>query len=248
MKSPISVVIIALNEAANISQCVTKAALISDDIIVVDSGSTDATVTLAEAAGAKVHQMQWQGYSSTKNEANTLTRHDWILSLDADEILSEELIASIQECTLEEKTVYLLSRLNNYCGHWIRHSNWYPDYVYRLFDRRFCRWQGEFVHEKLNFPADFNLIKLKGDLLHYTYRTAEEHYRKIERYAELSAREKLAKGKNSSPLKLLILPFFKFISVYIFHLGILDGAAGYQIARREAYYVRRRNEWMQTLK
>lgn len=244
MELPISVVIIALNEAHNISACVTAARHVSGDVLVLDSGSTDHTAALAETAGARVVQQEWLGYAQTKNAGNLLAKHDWILSLDADEVLSDELIASLKTLKKSSSEVYSFNRLNNYCGTWIRHSNWYPDYVMRLFDRRRCSWQGDFVHETLNYPKEMKVVRLKGDLLHYTYRTAADHYRKLEKYAQLSARERIKKGRKAAKWKVALLPPLKFLTVYIFHRGFLDGRAGFDIARREAKYIRRRNEWM----
>ncbi len=248
MKPPISTVIITLNEARNVVACIQAASLVSEEIIVLDSGSADDTVVLAENAGARVIQQDWLGYSQTKNIGNQQTSHDWILSLDADEVLSPELIDAIQHCAYEPDTVYLLNRLNNYCGHWVRYCNWYPDYVYRLFPKKDCEWEGQFVHEKLSYPTHFKVKKLSGHLLHYTYRTPEEHLAKIERYARLSAEDKISRGKNLNLLKRWFSPLFRFINVYLIHLGFLDGKTGFQIARREAYYVKRRNEWILTMK
>ena len=244
MKHPISVVIITLNEAKNIVACITAAKQVSDDILVIDSGSMDGTVGLAQRAGARVIDHVWLGFAQTKNWGNQMAKHDWILSLDADEVLSGELIQTLHNIEFASDNVYSFNRFNNYCGHWIKHCNWYPDYVNRLFDRKYCAWAGEFVHEKLIYPTGYQLIKLSGELLHYTYRTAEEHYRKLEKYAFLSAQDRLQKGKKSSKWKIRVLPILKFLAVYFFHLGILDGTAGFNIAWREAWYVRRRNEWM----
>lgn len=247
MKPAISTVIITLNEAQNIGACIKAAVQVSEEIIVLDSGSTDNTLEIAAKLGAKVIHQNWMGYSETKNIGNRMASNDWVLSLDADEVLSPELIDSIKCCTFDEDTVYLLGRLNNYCGHWVRHSNWYPDYVYRLFPKNKCKWEGQFVHEKLHFPPHFTTKKLNGHLLHFTYRTAEEHLKKIEKYARLSAEDRIRRGKTTNQFLKNILPAFRFINVYLIHLGFLDGKTGFQIARREALYVKKRNEWILTL-
>ena len=235
-----SVVVITLNEAANIEACLKPLFLVSDDIVVVDAFSTDGTPAMAEALGARVVQSEWLGYSQNKNLGNQAARHDWILSIDADEVLSEELIQTLQQLTPQPNTVYELDRLTNYCGKWIRHSGWYPDWKVRLFDRRSVQWRGDFVHETLAVPADFKIVRVKGKLLHYSYKSREDHLQRVDRYAALGAKDLFARGKRATFFKWCLSPLFRFLRTYIFHLGFLDGKEGWVIAWSGARLVRRK--------
>jgi glycosyltransferase involved in cell wall biosynthesis len=226
----LSVVIITFNEEKNIGRCLESVRDVADDIIVVDSFSTDATESICKKYGVNFIQRKWEGYSGTKNYANSQAKYDWILSMDADEALSEELKNSILEIRKQDKQkVFKFNRLTNYCGKFIKHCGWYPDTKVRIFDRRTTRWEGT-IHEKL-VVNEGTPQQLKGDCLHYSYYTIEEHYRQSDKFSTLSAESLYAKGKSASLLKLWFSPIIKFISTYFFKLGILDGNAGYTVCK-----------------
>lgn len=234
--SRISAVIITYNESRNIARCIHSLLPVADEILVSDSFSTDDTVRIAETLGATVVHYPFTGYGATKNNANSLAKHDWILSIDADEVLDEKLIKSIQniKVSLRQQTVYECQRLNNYCGQWIKHGGWYPDKKVRLFNRNAIKWTLTEVHETLEIPTGYSTILLNGKLLHYSYETVESHLNKIENYSTRGAEEALKKGKEASFVKVYLSPVFRFVRDYIFKLGILDGACGFTIARLTA--------------
>jgi glycosyltransferase involved in cell wall biosynthesis len=231
----LSVVIITHNEERNIARCIASVRALSDDIVVVDSGSTDRTVAIASGMGARVSHHPWAGYSAQKNYANALARHDHILSLDADEALSPELTRSIQEAGAAGWSgAYSFHRLTNYCGHWVRHGGWYPDTKVRIFPKAGTRWTGEHVHETLELAPGTPVTLLKGDLLHWSYHTLKDHEQRIERYSDLHAQKLLAEGRRAGWIKRRLSPVVKFIQGYLLQLGLLDGTAGWHIARLSA--------------
>lgn len=236
----ISAVVITLNEASNIEACVKALRQVTDDVVIVDAYSADGTPALAEALGARVVQTEWVGYSHNKNLGNQAARHDWILSIDADEALSEELIQSLKALQPQAGAVYELDRLTNYCGKWIRHSGWYPDWKVRLFDRREVRWQGDYVHETLAVPKGFRTVRLKGKLLHYSYKTRSDHWQRIERYAALAAQEMHARGKRATWVKLYLSPAMRFLRTLLLNQAFLDGWAGWVISWSGARLVYRK--------
>lgn len=231
----LSVVIITLNEERNIGRCLESIQGIADDIVVVDSFSSDQTENICKKYSLNFIQRKWEGYSSTKNFANTQAKHDWILSLDADEALSDELKRSILE--LKKKEVFAtctFNRLTNYCGSWIKHCGWYPDKKLRIFDRRITSWKGD-IHEELVHNKPVSTIHLAGDCLHYSYYTVEEHYKQADKFSTLSAANMFAKGKSSSGFQANVRAAAKFLRNYIFKLGFLDGGKGYVVCRITAY-------------
>lgn len=232
---PLSVVIITFNEEKNIERCLDSIQDIADDIVVVDSFSTDRTEEICNKYKLNFVQCKWEGYALTKNFANQLAKHDWVLSLDADEALSEELKLSILKLKKENQLVTAnFNRLTNYCGHWIKHCGWYPDVKVRLFDRRTTLWKG-IIHEELKFSNEVPIIHLSGDCLHYSYYTIEQHYKQADKFTTLAAQDLFEQGKNAAVLKLIFSPFVKFLRDYIFNLGFLDGSAGYTVCRISAY-------------
>ncbi len=237
---PISAVIITNNESENIVRTLKALQQVTDDIVVVDSGSTDDTMDLATAMGASVFAYGWKGYAQNKNFCNSQCQHEWILSIDADEVLSDELIQSIQSIDLQDDTIYLLDRITNFCGTWIRYCGWYPDWKPRLFQRGKVQWQGDFVHETLAIPSHFKKEKLQGKLYHYSFKSLDDHLERLERYADLSAQELYAKGKKASFFLLTFSPLWRFFKTYILKLGFLDGKNGYLISQRNAYMVRQK--------
>lgn len=237
----ISIVIITYNEEKKIAECLKAVQQISSDIVVVDSFSQDNTVNICQQMGAKVIQQKWLGYSAQKNLGNRHAKNDWILSLDADEILSTSFIQNIKNISLEnEKTIYQINRLNNYCGQWIKHSGWYPEWRSRLFHKQYVEWNNELVHEDLHIinPKDkknFYFKQLKGDVLHYSMQSKEEHLEKIEHYAHLQVQKLQSKGKKAHFIKRFLSPLARFIGNYLLKLGFLDGKMGWQIATLSAY-------------
>ncbi len=232
MKNNLSIVIITLNEERNVPRLLESVKGLTDDIVVVDSGSVDATVQLCMEKGARVVTRKWEGYAATKNFANSLAKYPWILSLDADEALSPRLRQSIEDqlgMEWPENRVFSFNRLANYCGKWIRYGGWYPDRKIRIWHRDFGRWEGK-VHEKLSFRSAPEVVHLKGDLLHYSYYQVSEHRERAAKYASLHAEAMHAKGKKARSLKLLGGPVVRFIKDYFLRGGILDGRAGLTIA------------------
>jgi glycosyltransferase involved in cell wall biosynthesis len=226
----LSVVIITFNEEKNIGRCLASLDGIADDIVVLDSFSSDATEAICKQYQVNFIQRNWEGYSASKNFANAQAKYNWILSLDADEALSDELKGSILEIKKKEQALpYKFNRLTNYCGKWIRHCGWYPDTKLRIFDRRTTQWEG-MIHEKL-VVREGTPLQLKGDCLHYSYYTIEEHYRQTDKFSTLSAKSLYARGRKASLLKMLFSPVIKFISCFIFKLGFLDGNAGYTVCK-----------------
>ncbi|MCB0643602.1 MAG: glycosyltransferase family 2 protein, partial [Phaeodactylibacter sp.] len=157
------------------------------------------------------------------------------------------LIDSLRQLQLQENTVYALDRFTNYCGTWVRHSGWYPDWKVRLFDRRRVQWQGDFVHETLLIPAEFKEVRLFGKLLHYSYRSSEDHWQRIERYARLSAEKLFHRGKKPSPVKKYVSPAARFLRTFFLKKGFLDGKVGWRLSRRNAYMVRRKYQILEEL-
>jgi len=239
-QSPITAVVITHNVADTIGACVAALRKVCDEVLLLDTNSTDGTIEICERLGAAVVQQEWHGFAKTKNIGNQLAKHDWILSIDADEVLSDELIAQLQNLHPEPCKVYALDRITSYCGQWIRHSGWYPDWKVRLFHRKQVEWQGDFVHETLRIPADFQELRLTGKLFHYSYKDSDDHLRRIEKYARLAAEEQFAKGKKPNFVKLWLSPPARFIRTYFLKMGFLDGKAGWVLSWRNAKMVRLR--------
>lgn len=242
-----SAVVISHNEARTIGNCVEALRKVCDEVVVLDSQSTDGTIGICEKLGAKVVQQDWLGYSQTKNLGNQMASNDWILSIDSDEVLSDELIETLKNLKPETTKVYALDRITEYEGKWVRHSGWYPEWKVRLFDRREVMWQGDFVHETLHIPADYQVVRLKGKLFHYSFKDADDHLRRLEKYARLGAEEQFAAGKKVTFLKRYFSPAFRFIRGFLLKKGFLDGKIGWQICSREAAMVRRRYQILDEL-
>jgi glycosyltransferase involved in cell wall biosynthesis len=234
----ISAVIITLNEERNLPRALESLSSVADEIAVVDSGSTDRTREIAEAAGARFIAHPWEGYAAQKNFAAAQAQYDWVLSLDADEALSPELAAELERLKQTgpgDAAGFTMPRLARFHGRWIRHSGWYPDPKLRLYDRRRGRWVGRYVHERV--VVDGPVRPLAGDLLHYPGDLREEQLRSVDRYTTLAARQAFEEGERLALLKLALYPGWKFVESYIVRLGFLDGGAGYLIARMAGHYV-----------
>lgn len=231
----LSAVIITYNEESNIGRCLQSLVGIADEIIIVDSASTDNTCSIAEQYGARIIQHPFAGFAAQKNLAAQAATHNWVLSLDADEVLSEELKSAILQVKSNAAyDAYFLKRSTNFCGTFIRHGSWYPDKQCRLWDKTKGDWQGT-IHEKWRLFEPYKKYgTLSGDLLHYSFNSISDYLNMTERYTTLSAQEALQKGKNVSLLKLILGPKFKFIQDYIIRLGFLDGYAGYVAYRLAA--------------
>lgn len=231
----ISAVIITLNEERNIARCIESLGDIAEEIIVLDSFSTDKTEEICKEYDVKFVQRKWEGYAASKNYLNGLAQFDYILSLDADEALDAELRSEIlQVKSKPNPQLYQVNRLTNYCGKWIRHSGWYPDIKTRLFPKENSYWDGEYVHEELVTPDDLETTLLNGHLEHYSYYSFEDHRARADKYSRLTAQKMNAKGKTASFLKPYLSAVVRFISMYIFKAGFLDGRMGFKIAQISA--------------
>jgi glycosyltransferase involved in cell wall biosynthesis len=232
----ISATIITFNEEHNIARAI-KSLRFADEIVVVDSESTDRTVEIARELTDRVFVRPWPGYSAQKNFAAEQAANDWIFSIDADEEISEPLLREIERLKQgpdRGAAGFRMARLTFYLGRWIRHSGWYPDYKLRLYDRRRGRWEGEYVHEELVVEGSTEI--LNGDILHYTVRDAAEHHSRLQRYTSLAAQQDHARGKQASIALIIFSPAAAFIRSYLLKLGFLDGVQGLIIARFAAHY------------
>ncbi|MBI1889896.1 MAG: glycosyltransferase family 2 protein [Burkholderiales bacterium] len=226
----LSVIIITLNEAANLADCLASLADIATEVVVVDSGSTDNTLDIAYTAGAKIIQNKtWPGFGPQKNIALDAATGDWILSLDADERLTEELRRQIRAATQSGQfDAFEMPRLSYFCGKPVRHCGWYPDYIVRLVKRGTARFSDKLVHESL-VPSG-PVGRLDTPLLHYSYRTREDVERKVRSYSDAGAKQLFARGKKTSQAQALIHGAWAFLRTYVFQAGFLDGMTGWHIA------------------
>jgi glycosyltransferase involved in cell wall biosynthesis len=235
---PLSVVIITFNEEQNIARCIHSVQSLANEIIVLDSYSTDRTVDIARSLGAIIYKEKFRGYISQKNLAMQFASNNYILSLDADEALDEQLAASILR---EKKSLlhraYSMNRCTNYCGHYIRHGLWYPDNKIRLFDRRIAKWGGLNPHDKIILEQGFPVSHLEGDILHYSFSTIDDHVWQNNRLSAIAATSLYNTGSKSSWFKMLVRPAWAFINGYLFRMGFLDGTDGFTIAINTAHQV-----------
>jgi len=231
----LSATIVTLNEAVNIERAIRSLSF-ADEILVVDSGSTDGTQAIAGSLGARVIEQPWLGYAGQKNFAAEQAAHDWILSLDADEevspALAQEIVALMQSGP--QASGYHFPRLARYLGGWIHHSGWYPDRKVRLYDRRRGRWTGDYVHESVRI--DGANAALNGDLLHFTCDSLTQHLGTLDSYTALAAQELASRGTPVSLRRLTIDPAWTFVRTLIIQRGFLDGTRGLTIAWMAALY------------
>ena len=235
--SSLSVVLIVKNEASILSDCLATVDW-ADELVIVDAGSTDATIDIAKKHTDKVFvESDWQGYGVQRQRAQSYATGDWVLMLDADEQITKELQQSIQKVVAvnNQDKVYALPRLSWVFGRFIRHCGWYPDYVIRLYPRNKAAYGDDKVHEKLIFPETMNVEKLKGDLLHFTYRDMEHYLVKSASYAAAWADQRYAKGKRVSLLQGTLHALTCFIRMYIVRLGFLDGRQGLLLSLLSAH-------------
>jgi glycosyltransferase involved in cell wall biosynthesis len=236
----LSAVIIAYNEADRIADCIRSVSF-CDEVLVVDSHSTDRTRELAAELGARVIERDWPGYRSQKEFAMRAAKFEWVLCLDADEVVTPRLRAEIE--TLRSQGFpshdgWSMPRALNYFGKFLRHGLTYPDRHMRLLNRQRGGWRGEEIHEYLEVSGSVG--RLQGDLEHYAYRSLNHQIGKLERYADLMARARHARGQRSGMFKVLFRPVWRFFSGYVLRLGFLDGWRGMTLSLIEANYVRQK--------
>lgn len=231
----ISATIITYNEERNLPRAI-ESLRCADEVLVVDSGSSDRTVELAEKLGARVIESPWLGYAKQKNLAAERASYDWILSIDADESLSEALEGEIWHLkkTEPDSDAYTMPRMARYLGRWIRHSGWYPDRKVRLYHRAKAHWEGDFVHESLKVTG--SLGHLQGNLLHFTCESLAEHIKTMDRYTTLAAEQLVETGQPVSWARLICEPPWTFFQTYVLKAGFLDGVEGLAIANMAALY------------
>jgi len=233
---PVSVTIITRNEAAHIAAALASVAW-ADERIVVDSGSTDDTVHIARAHGARVETRPWEGYSSQKNYAASLATHDWILSVDADERVSDPLAAEIRQVLNEpsSRRGYRIPRVAFYLGRWIRSTDWWPDWQLRLYDRRRGSWSRVHVHESVRLSGPVG--RLRGELQHYPYATVADHLETIDRYTTIAARELYENGRHAGFSRIAVHPALALARNYVLRGGFCQGTAGLIVSLLNSYYV-----------
>lgn len=232
----ITATIVTLNEERNLARALDSLDCV-DEIVVVDSGSIDGTREIACRYGARFIEHAWPGFAAQKNFAAEQAGHDWILSLDADEALTEGLSAEITRLKQggPEAQAYRMPRRAQYLGRWIRHSGWYPDYKVRLYNRRHARWAGEYVHESVQVEGSVGT--LGQDLLHYTCDSLSQHLRTLDRYTTLAAAELRDRGRRAGIPRLLLSPPWTFFRTFVLQQGFRDGWQGLVISVMAAWYV-----------
>lgn len=233
---PLSVVIISFNEEHNIARCLQSVKDIADEILVVDSFSTDNTRQICESFGARVIEHAFEGHIAQKNFARLQAAFPHQLSLDADEALSEMLSESIREAKNRwNHDGYAMNRLTNYCGKWIKHCGWYPDTKLRLYDSRKGSWGGDDPHDKIIMQPGTSTGFLEGDILHYSYYTLDDHYRQVHYFTDILSKSQFLRGKKAGLPVMVLSPVVKFLRDYFLHLGFLDGREGFTICRISAW-------------
>lgn len=224
MPESLSVSIITRNAARHLAACL-ESVKFADDIVVVDSGSDDATIEIARRYGARVFYQEWLGYGRQKRFAVMQARHAWVLCLDADEHVSDRLRTSIQSELMAPKfSAYRMARCNRFMGRWLKHGEGYPDWSLRLFQREHANWSEDSIHEQVITHAPIGT--LRGDLLHESESGIADYLDKQNRYTSLQAQALHARGKRTDPIKMLLSPLFRFLKFYFLRLGFLDGVAG----------------------
>src|SRR5437870_2071848 len=232
----LSVAVITKNEATDIADALQSVAW-ADELIVVDSGSTDGTPSIARRFTERVIAHEWPGYIAQKNYAASIASHEWILSLDADERVTPALAAEIQAlmATPPPRPAYRVPRVTWHLGKWIRSTDWYPDYQTRLYDRRRAKWTGKYVHEAVT--ADGSIGRLAGEFQHYAFRDLADHLETIDRYTTYAARQMHESGRRAGLLQIAGHPPLAFLRNYLAHGGFRDGVQGLVISAMNSYYV-----------
>ncbi|MDG2505803.1 MAG: glycosyltransferase family 2 protein [Crocinitomicaceae bacterium] len=231
----VTAAIITLNEEKNLERCLKALKQCVDEIVVLDSFSTDKTAEICAAYKVTFIQKNWLGYAQSKNELNKSINSSYILSIDADEVPDQELIDDLNRIKAEGLDgIYQVNRKTNYCGKWIYHCGWYPEFKLRLFPKKGVKWEGDFVHETLSFPKSLTVNKLNGHLEHFSYHNESEHRIKAFQYADLSVQKYLKEKKKTYFLQPVLSALAKFLSIYVFKRGFLDGRSGWVIAKISA--------------
>ena len=229
-------VIITFNEERNIERCIKSLQAVCDHIIVLDSFSTDATEEICRSHGVTFVQHAFDGHIQQKNRALNMAETEWVLSLDADEALTPELSEAILKVKKSPTAkAYSFNRLTNYCGNWVKHCGWYPDTKTRLVQKALAHWTGVNPHDRLELIEPGTVIHLKGDLLHYSYYTKQDHFKQIDYFGKIAANELFQQGKNISIPLLYLKVCNQFVKSFWIKLGILDGKTGFLISIRSAY-------------
>ena len=234
--TPISATIITFNEEKNIARCIDSVKPVADDIVVVDSFSTDATERICLEKKVRFIRHAFEGHIEQKNWAVTQAEYPHVFSLDADEaldvVLQQSILAVKEQWRFDG---YFVNRFNNYCGRWIRHSGWYPDRKLRLWDSRKGAWEGENPHDRFEMQPDATTGRLKGNLLHYSYADITEHIEQIHKFSTIAAQARFKKGKQISTPMIVMRSWLIFWKKYFLKRGILDGYHGYVISMLTAY-------------
>jgi glycosyltransferase involved in cell wall biosynthesis len=233
-KRTLSVILITKNEEANIAACLSSVGF-ADQIIIVDSGSTDNTVAIAQTAGAHVVQTpDWPGFGAQKNRALALATCDWVLSIDADERVPAQLAEQIQTAMQSQQTAaFQIPRLTQFCGKWIHHCGWTPDYVLRLFKKDCAHFSNDLVHERL-IQIQGTSEKLSAPMHHYSYPTPAQYWRKLDQYSQAWAQQRYTEGRKVSMFRAGVAGLTAFVRSYFFRLGFLDGAMGFAVCTMQA--------------
>ncbi len=232
----LSVAIITYNEERNIGRCIDSVAPVADEILVLDSLSTDQTRAIALSKGARVVEQPFRGYIEQKNAALALTQYDLVLSLDADEALDEKLQQAILVAKQQEAAAgYTMNRCTFYCEKFIRHGSWYPDRKLRIFNKQLAQWGGINPHDKVEFSTAQKTVHLAGDILHYSYYSVEEHITQNNKFSTISAESYFKQGRKTSLFKIWFNPLWAFLSGYLIKGGFRDGFYGYVIAKNVAH-------------
>ncbi|REJ82919.1 MAG: glycosyltransferase family 2 protein [Bacteroidetes bacterium] len=232
----LSAAIIAFNEEKNIGRCIESLLPVADEILVLDSFSNDKTEEICKSYGVRFERMAFKGHVEQKNHAISLAPHDHIISLDADEALSDELAVSIKQIKANwQSDAYQMNRLTSYCGKWIRHGGWYPDRKIRIFRRGTGQWGGENPHDRFMPDNPSAAMFIKGDILHYSYYTIEGHLEQVNKFTTIAAQSAFKAGRRSSWLNILFNPKIKFLKDYFFRFGFMDGYYGLVIAAISAH-------------
>lgn len=233
----LTVAIITYNEENNIGRCISSVSEIADEVLVVDSFSTDKTEEICLAMGARFIKNPFAGHIEQKNFALDLARHEYVLSLDADEALSPELLEEIKKIKNNfHMDGFRFNRLTNYNGHWVRYCGWYPDTKLRLIKKNKARWRGVNPHDLLVPEIPSRIGFLKGDLLHYSYESIAAHIIQTDKFTTIAAKAAFNQGKRSSLFKIFTRPFLKFLRDYFFKRGFLDGRYGFIICSINSLY------------
>lgn len=236
MSEKLSVVIITKNEERNIRRCLESVRW-ADEIVVMDSGSTDETLSICREYGCRVVETEWFGFGRTKQLAVKKASNDWILSIDADEVVSPGLAERIREILSEkiEKCGFKIKEITFYIGKRIKHSGWNREYHLRLFNRKYGSYNSRDVHESVEIRGETG--RIEEEIMHYSYHTISDHLRKIDNYTTLGAEQLFDQGKKSSVFKAILRAKFRFIKMYFIHMGFLDGKEGLILAFNSAFYV-----------